>query len=521
MSNTKTREIKTKFSIEGERNLKTALKENAAQAKELKSEMALLDAKFADATDSEEYLAEKSELLARQTANAQEKVDLYNGALESARERQQQLAQQVEQSRQSLQEQEDALETARAQYGDGSEQVAKLTDEIKYNRKAVENQEAQLSKANKAVLDYQTSANYAQASVEKMSAAVQENDKALENAAQTADNTSQSVDSLGGGLDELAGAFGIRVPDGVKKMVDAMGSADGSIGITSAGIVGAIGAIVVAAKSLVDAIANAAALADDINTLSAQLGLTTDDIQELQYAASLVDVELSDLQTAANKTVSAMRQASEGNEEYVKTFRRLGVQIRDNDGSLRNYNDVLYDLLEAVGKERDETQKAVDAQLLFGKSWQSLNPILKDGGENLKKIRQEAHEVGAVMEGEALDSLNSFNDALDRMQKGWSSFWNKIAAGIANPSNALKQPLFGKYAAGTPVNPQTGVYNVGEYGPERVLLPRGASVMNARDTASASAGTTNITLNVSVPNLETLNRIVQFYENYQITKRMG
>ena len=96
MSNTKTREIKTKFSIEGERNLKTALKENAAQAKELKSEMALLDAKFADATDSEEYLAEKSELLARQTANAQEKVDLYNGALESARQRQQQLAQQVE-----------------------------------------------------------------------------------------------------------------------------------------------------------------------------------------------------------------------------------------------------------------------------------------------------------------------------------------------------------------------------------------------------------------------------------------
>lgn len=521
MSNTKTREIKTKFSIEGERNLKTALKENAAQAKELKSEMALLDAKFADATDSEEYLAEKSELLARQTANAQEKVDLYNGALESARQRQQQLAQQVEQSRQSLQEQEDALEAARAQYGDGSDQVAKLTDELEYNRKAVENQEAQLSKANKAVLDYQTSSNYAQASVEKMSAAVQENDKALENAAQTADNTNQSVDSLGGGLDELAGAFGIRVPDGVKKMVDAMGSADSSIGITSAGIVGAIGAIVVAAKSLVDAIANAAALADDINTLSVQLGLTTDDIQELQYAASLVDVELSDLQTAANKTVSAMRQASEGNEEYVKTFQRLGVQIRDNDGSLRNYNDVLYDLLEAVGKESDETQKAIDAQLLFGKSWQSLNPILQDGGENLKKIRQEAHEVGAVMDGEALDSLNSFNDALDRMQKGWSSFWNKIAAGIANPSNAFKQPIFGKYAAGTPVNPQTGIYSVGEYGPERVYLPKGSSVMNARDTASAAAGTTNITLNVSVPDLETLNRIVQFYENYQITKRMG
>lgn len=522
MSNTKTREIKTKFSIEGEHNLKTALKENAAQAKELKSEMALLDAKFADATDSEEYLAEKSELLARQTANAQEKVDLYNGALESARQRQQQLAQQVEQSRQSLQEQEDALEAARAQYGDGSEQVARLTDELEYNRKAVENQEAQLSKANKAVLDYQTSANYAQASVEKMSVAVQENDKALEEAEQSADNTSQSVDSLGVDLDELAGAFGIRVPGGIKNMVDAMGSADGSIGITSAGIVGAIGAIVTAAKALVDAMIEAAESADEINTLSVQLGLTTDDIQELQYAASLVDVELSDLQTAANKTVSAMRQASEGNEEYVKTFRRLGVQIRDNDGSLRNYNDVLYDLLEAVGKERDETQKAIDAQLLFGKSWQSLNPILRDGGENLKKIRQEAHEAGAVIQKDGIDRLNELNDTIDRIKKQLKSgVMSAIAELLGAKSDDGGYVWRQGYASGTPVNPQSGAYTVGEYGPERVYLPKGSSVMNARDTASAAAGTTNITLNVSVPDLETLNRIVQFYENYQITKRMG
>lgn len=522
MSNTKTREIKTKFSIEGERNLKAALKENAAQAKELKSEMALLDAKFADATDSEEYLAEKSELLARQTANAQEKVDLYNGALESARQRQQQLAQQVEQSRQSLQEQEDALEAARTQYGDGSERVAKLTDELEYNRKAVENQEAQLSKANKAVLDYRTSANYAQASVEKMSAAVQENDKALENAAQNADNTSQNMDSLCGGLEELAGAFGIRVPDGVKKMVDAMGSADGSIGITSAGIVGAIGAIVTAAKALVDAMIEAAGTADDINTLSVQLGLTTDDIQELQYAASLVDVEINDLQDAMKNTINVMRGVQDGNKAYIEVMDRLGVRIKDNRGQLRDYNDVMYDLFMALSKERDETQKAMDAQLLFGESWRKLNPVLKDGGENLKKIRQEAHEAGAVIQKDGIDKLNGLNDALDRIKKQLKSgVMSAIAELLGAKSDDGGHVWRQGYASGTPVNPQSGAYTVGEYGPERVFLPKGSSVMNARDTASASAGTTNITLNVSVPNLETLNRIVQFYENYQITKRMG
>ena len=571
MSNTKTREIKTKFSIEGERNLKVALKENAAQAKELKSEMALLDAKFADATDSEEYLAEKSELLARQTANAQEKVDLYNGALENARECQQQLAQQVEQSRQSLQEQEDALEAARAQYGDGSDQVAKLTDELEYNRRAVENQEAQLSKANKAVLDYRTSANYAQASVEQMSAAVQENDKALEEAAQTTDGTSKSMCSFGSAITDLIDKVGVKLPGGAKEAISAMGSFSEGVSGSASGILAGASLIYTAMQEIVKITKEAAEAADDILTISKQYGISTDMVQLFEGIENLADVSMDTLLDAYKKTVEAQGKVIEGNEDMISVMRRLGLSIYDTSGKLKDTDVLMFEMFDKLGRIHDETERNVLMQKIYGDNFTKLNSIVADGGKAFNDAVEYVKNSNYIIGEEGVKALGRYSDEQEKMRLKLESYKRSVAVmnadisadtrvveraildllipSINNASDAainagksagswldtiknalaetMKIPdlsIYGKVlkgnASGTPYF-EGGQTRVGEYGPEVVTLPRGSSVMNARDTASAAAGTTNITLNVSVPNLETLNRIVQFYENYQITKRMG
>ena len=137
--------------------------------------------------------------------------------------------------------------------------------------------------------------------------------------------------------------------------------------------------------------------------------------------------------------------------------------------------------------------------------------------------------------------FNAVNFALDKMIRGLEiitktldmiiSKSDKVSSVLAGPKGTIASGIYNiardyiqgrrtGYASGTPSVSYGGFYDVGEHGPERVFLPRGASVMNARDTASAAGGSTYITLNVSVPNLETLNEIIHFYENYQITKRM-
>lgn len=547
MSNVKTREIKTKFSIEGEKQLKSALSENAAQAKELKSEMALLDAKFADATDSEEYLAEKAEILAKQIQTAEDKVGLYEDALEKAVKRQEEISDALDESRKKLEQQEKALETARKEYGDGSEQVQKLTDEIEYNKKAIQNQESQLSKANKSVNDYKTSTNYAQAAVEKLSKAQEDNEK----------ESSGLMDSLG----EITDALGVELPGGANKAIGAIESIGKGMDTASIGILAAVGVIVSAMKSFIDMADETAEKVHDIVEISNQFGLNPETVQEFQYAAEVMGVSLDSVLDAQKRVVEIQGEVIDGTEEYTKIMKDLGISIRDSNGQLKDSETLMFDVFGALGKMRNEQERAVISSKLFGDQFVALNPVVNDGAKAFLGYMEEAKRVGYVLSEEGVRSTEEYTQAQKRLElqtegtkKQFTSFYSEIGKWSADATRAMRnivselfvvkesasealdwKSLFklpdlsaytkvfagGRgYASGTPSSAD-GVATVGEYGPERVILPKGSQVINARDTAVAGNRTVNITINANVPDLGTLQHIVDFYENYEVTKRMG
>ena len=548
MSNVKTREIKTKFSIEGEKQLKSALSENAAQAKELKSEMALLDAKFADATDSEEYLAEKAEILARQIQTAEDKVGLYEGALEKAAKRQQEISEALEESRGRLQQQEKALEDARKQYGDGSEQVRKLTEELEYNRKAVQNQEDQLSKANKSVSNYRTSTNYAQAAVEKLSKAQEDN----------ADEAKGFKDSV----DEITDALGVDLPAGAQQAIGAIDSIASGMDGASVGILAAIGVIVSAMKAFVDMTDETAEKVHEIVEISRQFGLDPETVQQFQYAAEVTGTSLDSILDAQKRVIEIQGEVIDGTEEYTEIMKDLGVSIRDSNGRLKDSETLMFDVFSALGKMRKEQERAVISSKLFGDQFTALTPVINDGAKAFREYMAEAERTGYVLSEEGVRSTEEYTQAQKRLElqtegtkKQLTSFYSDFGRWAADGTRALRSlvnELFGVkdaaaealdwknlfkmpdlsayknaftgsgrgYASGTPYA-AGGVTTVGEYGPERVILPKGAQVMNARDTAASGGRTVNITVNATVANLAELQRIIDFFENYEVTKRMG
>lgn len=548
MSNVKTREIKTKFSIEGEKQLKSALSENAAQAKELKSEMALLDAKFADATDSEEYLAEKAEILAKQIQTAEDKVGLYEDALEKAVKRQEEIADALDESRKKLEQQEKALEAAREEYGDGSEQVQKLTDEIEYNKKAIQNQESQLSKANKSVSDYKTSTNYAQAAVEKLSKAQEDNEK----------ESRGLMDSLS----EITDALGVELPGGADKAIGAIESIGSGMDTASIGILGAIGAIVGAMKEFVDMANETASKVHDIVGISQEFGLSTDTVQKYEYASQVIGVSLDSILEAHKRVVEIQAEVVSGNEEYAETMAELGVSVRDTNGNLKDSQSVLFELVDALGNMRNEEERAITASQLFGDEFVKLNPLLQDGGAQFRAMMDESERVGYVLGEDAVQATEAYSQSQAKLalqtegtKKQLTAFYSEFGKWSTDATRAIREVVselvatkqeasraldwrdlfklpdmpdygsvlvgsFGGFAAGTPSAPG-GVATVGEYGPERVILPKGTQVMNARDTAAASGGTVNNYFTIQVPNLEKLREIVDYYDNMSLSERSG
>lgn len=152
--------------------------------------------------------------------------------------------------------------------------------------------------------------------------------------------------------------------------------------------------------------------ADDLNTLSKQTGISTDDLQKMEYASKLVDVSVDDIVGSMKKMKNNMDSNS---KDVQEAWTRLGVSVRDaTTGEMRPAIDVFYDTIAALSEVTNETERDQLAMDLFGKSADNLAGIVDDGGEAFKEYGQQAEELGLILSGETLDSLNNINDTIDQ-----------------------------------------------------------------------------------------------------------
>lgn len=179
-----------------------------------------------------------------------------------------------------------------------------------------------------------------------------------------------------------------------------------------------------AAAGLLGNAVNAAKTADDINTLSKQYGVSVREIQRMNYAQDLIDVSTKDMLASYAKLTKQMGAGSDA-------FEKLGVNIYDVHGDLRDSQEVWYDTLEALSKVSNETERDVLAMDLFGKSAASLSGIIDDGGEALKTLGQEAEDAGLILSTDALESANQFNDAMDKLKATAAQSFLEAGASLA------------------------------------------------------------------------------------------
>ncbi len=183
------------------------------------------------------------------------------------------------------------------------------------------------------------------------------------------------------------------------------------------------GAVKEVAKFFVEAVKGAAEYADEVSTLAKTTGMSTDAIQEYKYAADLLDVSFETIQGSLTKLTQNMANGSDA-------FERLGISVRDQNGELRDANEVFDEAIQALGYIDNETERDAIAMELFGKSAKELNPLIEAGAKELGDLREEAHRVGAVMSDEALSGANEFQDGIDRIKGTWEAIKRTLGANI-------------------------------------------------------------------------------------------
>ena len=177
------------------------------------------------------------------------------------------------------------------------------------------------------------------------------------------------------------------------------------------GIITAAGAAALGTLFKFDA--QAAAWADDLETLSQKTGITVTELQKFQYASAIVDVSAETLAGSLDRLTISMQSAQGGSAKQKEAFEELGVAYEDAYGKIRDRQEVFYELIDALGKIRSETERDALAMNLFGRSATEINPLIKGGADQLKALGAEAEKAGLILSDNAVKGLHNFNDQLD------------------------------------------------------------------------------------------------------------
>lgn len=360
--------INTKFTLSGEKEYKQAISEIGRGMKVLDSEMRKVTSAYAQNADSVEALGAKNDVLERKILTQTEKIEYLKAALQQSAEK----------------------------YGE----------------------------ADKRTMQWQTSLNNAEADLNSLNNQVDENKQKIA-------DSGKEMGNLGDVVNGLTSKLGIQLPDSMKSSMNAMGNLDTSALAMAGGFAAVAAAIVKAEKAMISMTKESAAFADNIITLSMQTGQSTQQLQEFSYATELIDVSVDTLQGSLRKLTNNMQDTMNGTGNAKASFEALGVSVTNADGSMRSANDVFYETIDALGKVKNETERDAMSMDIFGRSAQDLNPLIIQGSKTLKAYADEAHNVGYVLDDEALSALGAVDDAYQRLQKTQEGVKNQLAVEFA------------------------------------------------------------------------------------------
>lgn len=178
----------------------------------------------------------------------------------------------------------------------------------------------------------------------------------------------------------------------------------------------AIGVAVVAAGTAITALVkNSIDTMDELSKAAQRSNTTTEQFSKLAYGAGLADVSIQDLQGSLGKLAKAQGDALDAGSEQAKVFRALGIEVKNADGSLRDTTEVLEDFADRFQALKGSPEAVAAGMAIFGRSFQNLIPLIKDGSQGLRDAGAEAARFGQVVSTEAGQQAEQFNDNLTRM----------------------------------------------------------------------------------------------------------
>ena len=391
--------LASRIKLEGENELRAALKNLKASYKELESGLKAVTSSTKDQANELDTLRQKNEALTKMYSKQKETLNLLEKGLEQAQAAQESYTQKAQAAREAL-----------AALGERTEENAK-----EYDKQAKKLQEAELKQqqATNTVTAYSTECNLAKVKLNDLNYELEQNKKYLQEAEKSTDHTAKSIDKFGknileekNAVDELATAIGTSGLQGVlEKVKDALvDCAEASIEFESAiaGIFKTIDGTQEQLRAISDGVSEmslripaAATEIAGVAEAAGQLGIKTEDI--LQFSEVMINLGVA-TNLSAEEAASSLAKFANITGMSADNYSRLGSVIVDLGNSMATTEKDIVAMgmnIASAGKQAGLTE---DQIMGMAAALSSVGLEAEAGGTAISRLliqMQTAAETGA------------------------------------------------------------------------------------------------------------------------------
>lgn len=176
---------------------------------------------------------------------------------------------------------------------------------------------------------------------------------------------------------------------------------------------------------------------DALDEMSQRVGVSVETLSVWKPAAEQSGISGESFEKGLRKLSTTMLEAATGSEDAARNFAAVGVEFKNQDGTLRATDQVLLDLAERFKAMPDGAEKTALAVQLFGKSGAELIPFLNQGRDGINELAAEMQALGVQMSSETAAQAGNFNDALDKLHLATQSIGNQIITSLLPALNDM------------------------------------------------------------------------------------
>jgi len=228
-------------------------------------------------------------------------------------------------------------------------------------------------------------------------------------------------------VDQTKAAFD-SIKRGLGGLTDTAKSVNGVL--ANLGVAVSVAGLTAMVKSAIDT-------GDALDEMSQRVGVSVETLSVWKPAAEQSGMSGESFEKGLRKLSTTMLEAATGSEDAARGFSAVGVEFKNQDGTLRATDQVLLDLAERFKAMPDGAEKTALAVQLFGKSGAELIPFLNQGRDGINELAAEMQALGVQMSSETAAQAGNFNDALDKLKLATTSIGNQIIASLLPALNDM------------------------------------------------------------------------------------